>query len=132
MAHVNASIQTELYKMVIETPSKNTLIADEPSSMGGNDLGFSPKELLVASLSACTLATLRMYINHKGWDISAIDVETDLIESDGKNVFKRMLRFEGTLTDEQLKRLLAVANACPVHKIIAAGATFETTWNEKK
>lgn len=127
MAHIHAKIQRALYKIEMNTPTNNVIIADEPTSMGGSDLGFSPKELLAASLSACTLATLRMYLDHKGWDVSEINVETDLIESDGKAVFKRVLSYEGTLTDEQRKRLLAVANACPVHKLLAAGASFETT-----
>lgn len=130
MTHIRAKIQRELYKIEMHTPTNNVLIADEPTSMGGNDLGFSPKELLAAALSACTLATLRMYLDHKGWEVSEINVETELIESDGKAVFKRVLSYEGRLTDEQRKRLLAVANACPVHKLLAAGASFETTLND--
>lgn len=51
MAKVSSSIETELYKIDIKSPTGNVVIADEPIDKGGKNLGFSPKELLAASLA---------------------------------------------------------------------------------
>lgn len=61
MAKISASIKKENYKIEITSPSGNVVIADEPISMGGKDLGFSPKELLAAALAAGSSATIKMY-----------------------------------------------------------------------
>jgi putative redox protein len=126
MAKVQASIKKELYKTEITSPSGNVLITDEPFENGGKNIGFNPKELLVAALSACTSATLRMYCDRKGWDIPEIKVETELTELDGVSTFSRKLQFEGTVSDEQKKRLITIANACPVHKVLASKIEFST------
>ncbi|OYX86206.1 MAG: hypothetical protein B7Y83_02350 [Flavobacteriales bacterium 32-34-25] len=47
---------------------------DEPEITGGKDLGPDPYSALLASLASCTLATLRMYIDRKGWDIPEINI----------------------------------------------------------
>jgi putative redox protein len=120
MTQVSSIIRTEPYKIEIKSPSGNSVIADEPVDKGGKDTGFSPKELLAASLAACTSATLRMYAERKEWPLEEVKITIDLErdESANKTVINRKIQFTGTLTDEQIKRLLAVANACPVHKIL--------------
>ena len=118
MEQVKANIGHELFKVEITTPTGNIVIADEPTEKGGQNKGFAPKELLAASLAACTCATLRMYANHKVWDLQKVNVEITLMEEDGKTRFNRVLRLEGNLGEEQRARLLSVANACPVHKIL--------------
>lgn len=114
------------YKVDIQTPSGNTLIADEPREKGGQDQGFAPKELLAAALVACTCATIRTYVNRKEWDLEAIEVTVEIQEADDKTIFDRHLRLEGKLDEEQRSRLLAVANACPVHKILTHTITVNT------
>ncbi|PZX92002.1 OsmC family peroxiredoxin [Flavobacterium aquariorum] len=126
MAKVIAHIKEVPFQIEIKTPTGNIITADEPVEKGGKDTGFSPKELLTASLSACTLATLRMYINKKGWNIPEIKVETELIEMDGKTLFARKLEFLSTVDEDQKKRLILVANACPVHKILSGTIEIET------
>ena len=77
MAKITSTIKNELYKVEITSPSSNVVIADEPVVMGGKDLGFSPKELLASALAACTSATLRMYANHKGWELEEVKLEIE-------------------------------------------------------
>lgn len=126
MPKVNAIIKKDPYKVEITSPTGNLVIADEPVGNGGQDAGLSPKELLAAALSACTMATLRMYVDKKGWDLAEIKVETELLVEEGKSTFSRKIQFTGTLTEAQKTRLLAVANACPVHKILSHPIAFNT------
>ncbi len=120
MASVTANIKKERYRIEIESPSGNVVIADEPLESGGKDLGFSPTELLASSLAACTSATLRIYADHKGWDLDEVKLEIDLIRDEGANktVIHRRIELFGNLDERQRERLLKVANACPVHKIL--------------
>lgn len=121
MTKITSSIKKELYKVNIESPTGNVLEADEPIAMGGNDLGFSPKELLASALAACTSATLRMYADRKGWDLEEVKLEITLERDDKekKTTINRRLELIGNLDDSQKSRLLAVANACPMHKILS-------------
>lgn len=120
MASVTANIRKELYRIEIESPSGNVIIADEPLESGGKDLGFSPTELLASSLAACTSATLRIYADKKGWNLEEVKLEIDLIHDDdaNKTVIHRKIELFGNLDEKQRERLLKVANACPVHRIL--------------
>ena len=127
MIAIKASIGTELYNIELKSSSGNVLMADEPIEKGGQNKGFSPKELLASSLGACTCATVRMYADRKEWPLESVYAYVELIEQDGQSTFVRKLQFTGDLTEEQLTRLLAVANACPVHKILSHSSVIETT-----
>ncbi|TWI80630.1 putative redox protein [Lacibacter cauensis] len=129
MANVSASIQRELYQIEIKSPSGNVLIADEPVANGGKDTGFSPTELLASALAACTSATLRMYADRKGWELEEVQVAINLEynSSENKTVINRSIQFIGNLDDAQRSRLLAVANACPVHKILSNPIEINTS-----
>jgi putative redox protein len=129
MAKISSSIKKELYKIEVESPTGNTIIADEPFDKGGKDTGFSPKELLAAALAACTSATVRMYADQKKWSLDEvkIDVALDRDDAANKTVISRKIRFIGALDADQKKRLLAVANACPVHKILSNPVEINTS-----
>jgi len=129
MAKVSSSIKNEPYKIEIKSSTGNVIIADEPVDKGGKDLGFSPKELLASALAACTSATVRMYADRKQWPLDEVKIDIDLERDEvaNKTVINRKVQFIGNLDDEQLKRLLAVANACPVHKILTNPIEINTS-----
>lgn len=120
MATVSSSIKKELYRVEIESPSGNVVIADEPLDNGGQDLGFSPAELLISALASCTSATLRMYADRKGWDLQEVKLEVDLDrdEKTGKTIINRKMQLFGDLDEKQRERLFQIADACPIHKIL--------------
>lgn len=127
MIEVKASTGQEHYKTIIST-NNNSLIADEPLDEGGQDLGFTPKELLAASLASCTSITLRMYADRKEWKVDNISVSVTLEIDRETNTssFKRTVAITGDLDEQQRNRMLTIANACPVHKILSGSITIHT------
>ena len=117
---------------------QHPLIADEPVSFGGNDYGPSPYQFVASGLAACTVMTLRLYANHKKWDLEEVychvrhekthledceDCENPKARIDK---FTRELEFVGDLDETQRKRLLEIADKCPVHRTLEGRAHIET------
>lgn len=112
------------------TASGHQLIADEPISVGGTNLGPSPYDYLATALGSCTAMTLNMYARHKKIDLDKVSVDVthsrihakdcvDCEKSDGQiDVLKRTVSLEGNLTEEQRARMLQIADRCPVHKTL--------------
>ncbi len=106
------------------------LLADEPESYGGNDFGPSPYELVSAGLSACTAMTIQMYARHKGWPVDNVEVHTSYdkqhaedcenCETDSAKIdtFEREIRLTGDLNENQKKRIMQIADKCPVHRTL--------------
>lgn len=126
---VHGSIGMVKYQCTIEWRN-GTFITDEPLKSGGQDTGPDPFTLLVSSLASCTLATLRMYIDRKGWDVPQISVNANFYQEirEGKTVtvFDRDIAFGNPLPEEQRSRLLEIAKACPVSKILEGEIQLRT------
>ncbi len=127
--NISVTIGLDNYQTSI-TNGRNTILADEPEDLGGKDTGFTPTELLLSSLGACTAITLRMYAGRKGWDVQKISVRLDLDQEKNETGLltniKREISFEGNLTEEHRKRLLQIANSCPIHKILTNPIAIHT------
>ncbi len=103
--------------------NQHSLIVDEPLEKGGEDLGPAPGDYLCAALASCKAITLRMYVQRKQWNVDEIKVSVNLVlgtqMSSGNNTFYCKINFKGDLDDEQQKRLLVIANRCPLHKLLS-------------
>lgn len=113
----SAVIGTDQYKTDLIIDS-HAFIGDEPVEMGGKDLGPAPGDLLRLSLASCTAITLRMYANRKGFDIKQIEVKVRIENSTGKNIFHCIVHITGNIDEHQRKRMLQIAKACPIHKML--------------
>ncbi len=118
---VHGTIGLEKYQCTIEWRN-GKFISDEPESSGGKDLGPDPHTLLLSSLASCTLVTLRMYIDRKGWNIPSISVNVNLYyeKKDDKiiTVIDRDIIFSRETPEEQKTRLQEIAASCPISKIL--------------
>ncbi|MCU0447583.1 MAG: OsmC family protein [Microscillaceae bacterium] len=126
-ASIEAQIAHENYLTRIHT-ANHQILADEPIELGGQDLGFSPFDLLAASLGACTSITLKMYANLKQINLQNLQVTVKLwADERNENVkFFRTIQLEGDLSDELRQRMLKVANSCPVHKVLTRQIEIHT------
>jgi putative redox protein len=116
----------------------HNLIADEPASVGGDDFGPSPYQLLYASLAACTTMTLKMYADRKQWDLQEVfvyishskkkntELGIELEKPTRLDFITKKLKFVGNLTDEQKQRLKEIAAKCPVHRTLESQVIFES------
>lgn len=129
MAVIHSVIRSAKYATEITTLRGNTIIADEPFELGGENLGLSPEELLAAALAACTSITLRMYANRKEWQLNEVKIEVEVKRDTIKNgtIFWRKLMLTGNLDETQKERLVQIANACPVHKILSNNIDIVTS-----
>jgi putative redox protein len=122
-------IGKELYKVSLEWRN-GIIIADEPESIGGKDLGPDPFTLFLSSLASCTLSTLRMYIDRKNWDIPEIIVEVNMYQTNTdtlSTVIVRDIKFKNLVSEEQKERLNIIAKKCPISKILENNITINTT-----
>jgi putative redox protein len=101
-------------------------IADEPASLGGGNAGPEPASLLLASLGACTNITLRMYAKRKGWPLESLRVELSMKSTAEGTVIDRQITLNGPLDQEQRERLLQIANACPMHKVLSGAIHIDS------
>lgn len=129
MNTITASIDTRKYRTEIKSASGNIVIADEPQEVGGKNLGFSPSELLASALASCTLITLRMYIDHKQWDVSEINISVDFEKNAEQNVslLTRKIEIIGNVDKTKKQRLLKISNSCPIHKTLTNTIQIQTT-----
>ena len=118
---VKGSIGLAKYQCSILWRNGN-FIADEPVKSGGQDLGPDPYTLLLSSLASCTLVTLRMYIDRKQWKIDEIEVTLNMYQERQPDklitTIDRNIQFHADITEEQRTRLLQIADACPISKIL--------------
>lgn len=125
---INSNIGAEKYK-VTHSNGRHRFYADEPVEKGGMDAAPTPDELLESALASCTLVTLRMYTDHKQWNVGVIDVSVSLKREKGKTIISRQLKFERQLTNEQQQRLIQVAKNCPVSKTLGAASELNVQIN---
>jgi len=104
--------------------------ADEPLKVGGNNFGPDPYEHLLAALGTCTVMTIRMYANFKKIPMKNVVVNLshdreyikDCDACDKSNnsidVISRDIGFSGNLSEQDIKRLLTIADKCPVHRTL--------------
>jgi putative redox protein len=121
---------------IIVGPHK--LLGDEPANAGGLGSGPGPYDLLLAALGACTSMTLRLYAERKKLPLARTEVRlrhsriyaADCAECESNegmlDRIERIITLEGELDAEQRKRLLEIADKCPVHRTLTSEIDIRT------
>ena len=106
------------------------LAADGSVEEGGNDSGPSPHDLYDTALGSCKALTLVWYARRKNIALTDVRVSVARDSSDERRGTYRLtatVYLEGDLTEVQRAELLAIADKCPVHKLMTTVETEITT-----
>lgn len=106
--------------------------ADLTAAAGGKDAAPQPHDLLDSALAACTALTLELYIRRKSMPVTRLDVAVERAETkadDGRVDYRLVRRIEvqGALDDAQRQQLLAIANRCPIHRVLEGRIAVQTS-----
>jgi uncharacterized OsmC-like protein/fermentation-respiration switch protein FrsA (DUF1100 family) len=109
------------------------LIADEPKAAGGEDSGPGPYDFLLAALGACKSMTMRLYADRKSFPLERATVTLNHSKIHVKDCEECETRegmldqievaigLEGNALDaDQRKRILEIADKCPVHRTLTS------------
>ncbi len=113
-------------------------LADEPVKAGGLDSGPGPYDFLLAGLGACTSMTLRLYAEQKKLRLDRVTVRLthnkihaeDCLNCETKagmlDRIDRNITLEGALSADERKRLMEIADKCPVHRTLTSEIEIRT------
>lgn len=108
------------------------LLADEPAAAGGEDSGPGPYDFVLAGLGACKSMTMRLYADRKSFPLERATVTLshgkiyakDCAECETKegmlDQIEVAIGLEGPLDADQRKRILEIADKCPVHRTLTS------------
>ena len=122
-AHVVAR-RIEGYSHEVDLGDGREIVVDEPADDGGTNTGPRPTQLLASSLAGCTAITIELYADRKGWELPTLEVSVDMKSDPDRNPthFAVEVALPAGLDDEQRRKLMVIAEKCPVHKLLEKGA----------
>jgi len=111
---------------------RHRLIADEPVTAGGGDVGPDPYDYLLTALGVCTSMSVGLYARRKQFPLESVTVSLwhshihakDCEECETKEGMLDRIDVEieltGSLSAEQHSKLMEIADKCPVHRTLTS------------
>ena len=123
------SERNHIFRQRIEIEGFEDLHADVPKALGGEESAPDPHDYFDLSLGACKAITAQMYAKRKQWPLEGISVRVnrdDSEEQKGTYRLEVVMTFHGIEDPAQRKRLEAISDKCPIHRLMTS-ATVEVT-----
>lgn len=125
---------------ILTTSGAHSMVGDEPLEFGGQDRGFNPFALLMASLGNCTVVTVTGVSREHNIPLEKVACQVSHKQNKlcyGPNdpgqrglkitVLTRHIQVWGTISEAQSDQLLYGAEHCPVSNTLEAGVRIRTT-----
>jgi uncharacterized OsmC-like protein/fermentation-respiration switch protein FrsA (DUF1100 family) len=108
------------------------MLADEPVASGGEDTGPGPYDFLLTALGACKSMTMRLYADRKSFPLERATVTLthskihaqDCAECETRegmlDQIDVLIGLDGPLDTDQYKRIIEIAEKCPVHRTLTS------------
>jgi putative redox protein len=101
----------------------HVFLMDEPPSVGGDDSGPNPFDMLCSALAGCMAITIKMYADRKGWTLDRLGVRATHHKDSAEARDRLECTVElGGVTAEQRERMMEIARRCPMHLLLERGA----------
>jgi uncharacterized OsmC-like protein/fermentation-respiration switch protein FrsA (DUF1100 family) len=133
---VQETRNSKLQNTIVSGPHR--LLADEPVAVGGGDTGPGPYDFLLMALGACKSMTMRLYADRKSFPLERATVTLthskihaeDCAECETKegmlDQIDVLISLEGPLDTDQYKRIIEIADKCPVHRTLTSEIRIRT------
>jgi putative redox protein len=130
LSFAQARIGADGHRTELVMANDHVAVADQPTYQGGTDEGPTPVDLMLASLCACKVSTMRTYADRKEWPLTEAIVSarmrrvpaSQLEEGAGSNLVDLIeceISISGDLDENQRERILAASKGCTVQRVLA-------------
>ena len=122
---VHATLAKPPYRVDI-VAGDHALIGDESKEHGGGDAGPAPFDLVLSGLAACTLITLRMYAERKGWTGFECTSRLRHHQEGAAHFIDREVEARGVPDAAGIERLRDIVERTPVTLALKGGFSIAT------
>jgi putative redox protein len=123
-------------EQVLVNFSTQAFVSDHPKGLGGDNMGPSPGELLLASLAACTAIYVGRNARRRGIPLESVEVKTKFEigheRIDGPlhalsfcTKITKLVEVRGDLTEEQFEMVKFFADNCAIGETLRRGVTLD-------
>jgi putative redox protein len=104
------------------------LVSDEPVTLGGDDEGPTPTELMVAGLAACAADEVVKSLMDERISFDLTEVEAEFVwDAEGRRVasIRLSITLPDKITESTKQKLLLAMLSCPARKMLAEPPAVE-------
>ena len=113
--------------------SSNVIITDAPTDNNGKGNAFSPTDLVASALCSCITTVMGICANKNQFDLPNSTAHvTKVMSSHPRRISKIIIEInfeKNNLSEQNVKKLIAVAKGCPVAQSLSSDLIQEVRFN---